>query len=66
MFIGTKVKFDYPDVFTTAPDYTAHAGQTVTVIRQLTEDECDPELTMFEIEAPDGWRGHAFASELKG
>jgi len=61
-----KKRFGYPGVFTTLPEYTAHAGQTVEVVRQLTNDECDPECQpMYLIRAADGWEGHAFDDELE-
>lgn len=63
--VGATYRFDYPIGFKTLPDYTAHAGQLVKVLRQLTADEADQEAErMYEIEAPDGWKGHADASEL--
>jgi hypothetical protein len=62
---GTRARFDYPEAFDTLPDYTAHAGQVVTVVRQLTDEEADVECQpMYEIEAADGWIGHAFDDEL--
>ena len=61
-------KFNYPEEFVTLPDYTAHRGQIVEVGFQLSEEEAerDPEELerMFHIKASDGWRGHAFESEL--
>lgn len=58
--------FDYPELFTTLPDYTAHAGQEVRVIRALTRDEYTFEGdVMFLVRASDGWEGHAFRSELR-
>jgi hypothetical protein len=65
--IGTKQRFTYPDFGTPDehPDYTAHSGQMVSVIRRLTDTECDPESgPMYEIRAEDGWIGHAHESEL--
>lgn len=64
--IGSRYVFGYPETFTTLPEYTARRGQIVTVKRAMEpgkeyDDEGDP---MFEIEAADGWIGHAFASEL--
>ncbi len=59
--------FYYSKEFTTLPDYTAHAGQTVKVLRPLTADEYDADPTMermFKIRASDGWEGDAFESEL--
>ena len=60
--------FNYPAEFTTLPDYSAHRGQRVQVVRELI-DGVDYDLedgdTMFLIRADDGWEGHAFASELQ-
>ncbi len=59
--------FTYPNYGTpdTHPDYTAHSGQTVEILRQLTDEECDPECQpMYFIRADDGWEGHAHVSEL--
>jgi hypothetical protein len=64
---NNKAVFDYPKEFITLPEYTAHAGQAVTVVRPLTEQEADqgPDLeAMFLIRASDGWEGHTFESEL--
>lgn len=63
-------RFVYPEAFTSLfpslPDYTAHNGHIVTVVRQLTDEECDPECQpVYEIKADDGWVGHAFADELE-
>lgn len=63
--IGAQYRFDYPAAFVTLPDYTAHAGKPVTVLRQLTDDECDSECQpMYVVQASDGWTGHADDSEL--
>lgn len=63
--VGRIFRYDYPEAFTTLPDHTAHAGQQVKVIRRLRADEADVEVQpMYEIEAQDGWRGHAFRDEL--
>lgn len=63
--IGASYTFHYPREFTTLPEYTAHAGHTVVVVRQLTDAECDPECQpMFEVRTADGWTGHADESEL--
>lgn len=65
--IGKTYKFDYPQAFVTLPDYTAHAGQEVTVIRECEDgidyDREDGEL-MFMVRATDGWEGVAWDSEL--
>lgn len=66
--IGKTYRFDYPPEFVTLPEYTAHAGQMVKVIRPLTEQEADGpnqgEPQMWRIEAPDGWTGDAWEDEL--
>jgi hypothetical protein len=68
--IGKTYKFNYPSAFTSLPDYTAHAGQDVVVVRELTEDEADPAdpeegiTQMYRIRAADGWEGDAWAEEL--
>ena len=63
--LGSTWIFDYPKEFTTLPDYTAHASKQVRVCRALTDAEADIEIQpMWEIEATDGWRGHAFDDEL--
>lgn len=60
--------FNYPTAFVTLPDYTAHAGQTVEVVRPCTLEEADgPDSDceqMYVIRATDGWEGQAFESEL--
>ena len=66
--IGKTVQFNYPDYGTpdSHPDYTAHSGQAVVVVRQLTNAECDLECQpMYLIKAQDGWEGHANNSELQ-
>lgn len=60
------IKFNYPAEFTTLPDYAAHRGQLVKLIRQLDDTECDPECQpMYLIQANDGWQGHASIDELE-
>ena len=60
------IKFNYPIEFTTLPDYSAHRGQLVEIIRQCTNDECDPECQpMYVVKAADGWQGHASVDELE-
>lgn len=71
--IGWEYIFDYPEGFSTLPDYSAHRGSVVKVVRKMSEDEADtgiPEsaedyIPMFEIVAEDGWRGKAWGDELK-
>lgn len=75
---GQSYTFDYPIEFTlhkSLPEYCAHRGAQVTVLRPCTEVEADilwddlgngPEIVdrMFLIEATDGWQGLAYESEL--
>lgn len=65
--IGCAKTLNYPEHFVTLPDYTAHAGQVVTVLRELGPDENDAEENgaMYEVIAADGWIGHAFEDELE-
>ena len=66
--IGKIYRFTYPNYGTpdTHPDYTAHSGQRVKIIRQLTNAECDPECQpTYRVKAKDGWIGTAHASELR-
>jgi len=64
-----RAKFNYPKEFTTLPEYTAHAGQVVEVIRPLGLsdgfDGCEGVEPMFLIKADDGLVMHAFESELE-
>jgi hypothetical protein len=64
--IGKSYRLDYPAEFTTMPDYTAHNGQSVVVLRELEDGkEYDFEGDkLFEVKAADGWTGHVFDSEL--
>lgn len=58
--------FHYPKEFVLLPDYSAHRGQQVTVVRPLTRQEYDFEgEAMFLIRADDGWEGHAWRTELQ-
>lgn len=61
--------FHYPREFVTLPDYTAHAGKPVRVVRELTADEAEPGgpdmEQMFRVQAQDGWIGDAWAGELE-
>ena len=61
---GTLWVFTYPDYGTPEgyPQYSAHSGQIVTINRRLSESESEHE--MYEIEARDGWKGHAYRDEL--
>lgn len=67
--IGEQRFFDYPAGFGSLPGYTAHAGQIVTVLRELGPDESDHHIDsemepMYCVRASDGWEGDAFVSEL--
>lgn len=61
--IGTRVRFNYPEMFTTLPEYTARAGDIVTVV-QLLESDCEDD-PIYKIRADDGWEGSAWESELE-
>lgn len=65
---GAVRRFDYPPQFVTLPEYTARAGQLVTVVRPCTPEEADgPDNDceqMYLVRAADGWTGHAFECEL--
>ena len=66
--IGGTYRFTYPNYGTpnSHPDYTAHSGQKVRVLRQLTDKECSPECQpMWRVVAADGWIGTACSSELR-
>lgn len=62
--VGKKLQFNYPYYGTpdTCPEYTAHSGQVVKVLRQLAFEETETE--MYEVEAEDGWKGHVNRDEL--
>lgn len=65
-----KAVFNYPTKFVTLPEYSAHRGCIVEVLRELGPDESDhhidPNLEpVFHIRASDGWEGNAFKSELR-
>lgn len=63
--IGQYYRFDYPSQFTTLPDYTAHANQSVVVLRPLSDEEYTNEGDpMYAIRASDGFEGAAWESEL--
>ena len=66
--IGKRYRFAYPEAFVTLPEYSAHRGQPVTVVRLCDPeaDQVDPEcMPVYVIRADDGWTGHADASELE-
>jgi hypothetical protein len=59
--------FTYPDYGTPNgfPELTAHSGQTCTIVRELGDDERDPEVgRMFIVRFPDGTEGTANEDEL--
>ena len=54
----TRRAFHYPEHFVTLPEYLAHRGQIVEVVRPLRRDEYDFQgEAMFLIRADDGWEG---------
>lgn len=61
---GGSYRFDYPAAFNTLPEYTARAGQIVTAVRQLTDDEAENDYGMWRIRCADGREGDAFPDEL--
>ncbi len=63
--IGGKYRFNYPYYGTpnNYPEYTAHSGQVVTILRKLSPEESNN--IMYEILAEDGWKGHACNDELR-
>ena len=66
--IGLIYRFAYPEAFTTLPEYSAHRGQYVTVLRLAdpAADQVDPEsMPVYIIRANDGWIGHADECELE-
>jgi hypothetical protein len=66
IMVGNQYRFNYPKEFTTLPEYTAHAGQIVTVTQMVPDSDVDAEVeTMWTIAAKDGWIGQAFESELE-
>jgi len=64
---GRKYRFEYPwfgspDLY---PDYSAHRGHNVRIIRQLGPDEAQQDVQpMYLVGAGDGWEGCAWADEL--
>jgi hypothetical protein len=69
--IGGQYFFNYSPLCTPLPEYTAHYGQIVTVLRALTEGEAqlpDPEegiTQMYRVRSPDNWEGDAWEEELE-
>ena len=65
-------RFNYPKEFVTLPDYTAHAGQIVEVIRPAKPTHKFPDggeydwegEAMFIVRASDGWEGMVWKDEL--
>jgi hypothetical protein len=64
--IGQAYIFNYPELPSLmCPEYLAHRGQLVTVIRELVDDKVYPSNTfMYEVEALDGWRGNVWPIQL--
>jgi hypothetical protein len=65
--IGATYEFAYPKAFKAAPDYSAHRGQPVRVIRLCdpVADKVDPGAKpVYVVQADDGWTGHANPAEL--
>lgn len=64
----TEAIFNYPVEFKSLPEYTAHSGCKVKIIRELidgVEYDRDPDgELMYRVRAEDGWEGDAFESEL--
>lgn len=57
--------FGTPDIY---PDYTAHSGQVVEVVRDVSEELYPDEEyndKMFLVRAADGWEGYVWESELQ-
>lgn len=64
---GERRLFAYPAAFTTLPEYDTYRGQIVTILRPLTEAQCDLEQQpMYRVRADDGWEGDAWEDELDG
>ena len=66
VIIGRSYHFHYPYYGTPDgyPEYTAHSGKIVTVLRKLGRDEAG-DNRMYEVLHPaDGWRGHIHGDEL--
>jgi hypothetical protein len=60
-------RFDYPEKFTTLPEYSAHRNHQVVIVRELVDGEDyeylgDKMVLVRSLE--DGWEGHAYQSEL--
>jgi len=65
--VGKRYRFAYPQEYTLLPQYSAHRGQSVTVLREHVagayyDYEGD---RMFRIRADDGWEADAWESELE-
>lgn len=64
--IGERYRFAYPTAFTSLPEYSAHRGEVVTVLRELDSNEVDPDnAPMFRVRTDDGWEGDAWPDELE-
>lgn len=66
-YLFRKARFTYPYYGTpdSHPDYTAHSGQTVTILRRLLPPEASAEVEMYVVKAEDGWEGSVHRDELK-
>lgn len=62
--VGTHVVLDCLSDRTQRPDYAAHSGQTVLVVRERDSEEADGHEQAYLVRAADGWEGTAWASEL--
>lgn len=63
-----RYRFNYPHYGTPdcLPDYTAHRGSVVRIVRQLDPSEVDEQCgAVYEVQAEDGWIGTADATELE-
>lgn len=63
--IGERRVFIYPDFGEpdSYPEYTKHRFHVVTVIREADDYDFEGER-QFKVQADDGWKGSAWASEL--
>lgn len=60
------MRFTYPEVFKSLEDYSAYRGQIVKILRRTDPNEYDYEGEyMYDVQAEDGWQGHAWRSELE-
>lgn len=63
--IGGKYRFTYPNYGNpdSYPEYTAHSGQIVTVLRKLEPNKYHEHL--YEVQAEDGWKGSVVSDDLR-